>query len=234
MRKLLHLLDDFLGLFYPYLCLACQENAPPYGEDICTACRATMPETDFHLRKENPFTDRFWGRLPLEAGAAMYLFSKESRVQHLIHQLKYNGKGEIGEILGRQYGYSLKNSRLFAGVDLVVPVPLHPRKKRIRRYNQSALFAQGLSESMGVPLLENGLERLVHSESQTKKSRLKRFENVKEVFAVGKPARLTGKHILLVDDVLTTGSTLEACSQKILELPGTKVSLATIAITTHA
>lgn len=230
MRNLLRPFEDLLHLFYPHLCLACGQNAPPYREDICTPCKATLPETHFHLEKENPFTDRFWGRVEIQSGAALYHFAKSSRVQQLLHNLKYNGKKQVGITLGRRYGHSLKRSKHFMDVEVIVPVPLHPRKEYMRGFNQSEMIAIGLSEAMNIPYLKNGLVRLKHSESQTKKSRLGRLENMEGVFAAGKPKRLKGRHILLVDDVLTTGSTLEACAIELLKVPGTKVSMATLAI----
>lgn len=233
MRNLLRPLEDLLSLVYPHLCLACQYNAPPYGEHLCTSCRATLPEANFHESKENPFTERFWGRVRLETGAALYLFTKESRVQNLLHQLKYNGKKEIGLILGRQFGASLKRSPFFSGIEAIVPVPLHPKKLLIRGYNQSEYFANGLSESMNVPVLKNGLRRVVHAESQTKKSREERLNNIKDAFVVNTPKALEGKQVLLVDDVLTTGATLETCANEILKLQGTSVSMATIAMAMH-
>jgi ComF family protein len=213
--------------------MACERNAPPYGEHLCAACRATLPESNFHTRKDNPFTEKFWGRINLHAGTAMYLFTKESRVQNLIHNLKYKGKQEVGTVLGRKLGTLLRQAPLFADVDVIVPVPLHIRKLRIRGYNQSKVFADGIAETFGRPCLSNGMKRVVHSASQTKQSREARLYNVGEVFEVNKPKSLEGKHILLVDDVLTTGATLEVCASKLLELPGTRVSMATIAIAMH-
>ncbi len=233
MRKLIRYFDDFLCLFFPHLCLACEKNAPSYGEYICASCNATLPLANFHFDKNNPCTERLWGRVDVHSAAALYLFTKGSRVQKLIHHLKYDGKKEIGFLLGRQFGFQLKRSPLFSEVDLIVPVPLHPRKQRIRGYNQSEMFANGLSESMGVPHMKNGLKRIIHSESQTKKSREDRVVKMKEVFNVNQPGMLKGKHILLVDDVMTTGATLEVCASQLLSLPGTKVSIATIAIAVH-
>lgn len=233
MRKLLQPFEDFLCLFFPHLCLACERNSPPYGEHICTACSATLPEANFHLRKENPFTEKFWGRVNVHAGTAMYLFTKESRVQNLVHHLKYRGKAEVGTILGRKQGTLLRQSPLFADVDVIVPVPLHVRKARIRGYNQSEVFGNGISETFGRPCLGHAMKRVVHSESQTKQSRESRLHSVGEVFEVAKPKLLEGKHVLLVDDVLTTGATLEVCASKLLAVPGTKVSMATIAMAMH-
>lgn len=233
MRNLLQPLEDLLHLFYPHLCLACGKNAPSYQEDICVPCKATLPETDFHLTKENEFTNRFWGRFELHTGAALYHFAKSSRVQSLMHNFKYKGKKQIGVSIGRRYGHSLKRSPHFMEVEAIVPVPLHPRKKYRRGFNQSEMFGMGLSESMGIPCFGNGLVRLVDSESQTRKSRVERLANLEGVFSLGKAKFLQGKHILLVDDVLTTGATLEACAVELLKLPGTKVSLATMAIAVY-
>lgn len=233
MRNLLRPFEDFLCLFFPHLCLACDYNSPPYGEHICTSCRATLPEANYHFRKDNPFTEKFWGRIPIHAGAPMYLFTKESRVQNLIHHLKYKGRAEVGTILGNKMGMMLRQSPHFADVDIIVPVPLHVRKLRIRGYNQSEVFGNGIADTFGRPCLGNGMRRIIHSASQTRQSRESRLHNVGEVFEVNKPKVLEGKHILLVDDVLTTGATLEVCARKLLEVPGTMVSMATLAIAMH-
>jgi ComF family protein len=161
------------------------------------------------------------------------LFTKESRVQNLVHNLKYKGKQEVGTVLGRKMGTLLRQSPLFADVDVIVPVPLHIKKERIRGYNQSEVFGNGIAETFGRPCMGNGMKRTVHSASLTKQSRESRLKNVGEIFVVNKPKALEGKHILLVDDVLTTGATLEVCANKLLEVPGTRVSMATIAMAMH-
>lgn len=147
-----------------------------------------------------------------------------------IHHLKYKNKPEIGLMIGREFGQQLRESDLFKTVEGIVPVPLHPRKERLRGYNQSTMFAQGLSEAMNVPIIGKVLVRRAFTETQTKKKRMERFQNVGEVFAVEKPQNIEGKHLLLVDDVLTTGATLELCGQAILDVKGTRLSCATIAI----
>lgn len=223
-------LNHLTALLYPNLCLACSENLPTRHEIICLSCQLHLPKTNFHLQKENPFMDRFWGKIALESGASLYHFVKGGRVQELLHQLKYEGKRKIGLQLGEWYGRQLLESPLFNTVDFIVPVPLHPRKERLRGYNQSDLFAQGLSETMQKPWLKDGLLRNTFTESQTQKSRAERVENVKTVFEVGNAKKIAGKHILLVDDVMTTGATLEVCGSKILDVSGTKLSMVTIAM----
>jgi ComF family protein len=229
MKTMKAFFEALLGLFYPSLCLACSTNLPSGNESLCLSCRYSLPLSSHHLDPENEFVQRFWGRIPLEAGAAMFYFSKGSKVQHMIHQLKYEGKKQIGYRLGEWYGRELSASPSFKQVDFIVPVPLHRKKEKKRGYNQSALFAAGLSSSMGVPWLERGLERVAFTETQTKKSREQRFGNVEQAFRVPHPAQLEGKHILLVDDVITTGATLEACGRCILDVPDTRLLLATIA-----
>jgi len=221
---------DFLSLFFPNLCLACRQKQAGKENILCLSCQHQLPFTDFHKMPENEFTDRFWGRIALEKGAALFYFTKDSKVQNLIHLLKYGDRPNVGIQLGRLYGSILKTDASLEAIDLIVPVPLHPRKQRSRGYNQSTQFAIGLSESMQIPYLEHALVRTVQTSTQTRKSRLERFENVLLAFQVKEATAISGKHILLVDDVLTTGATLEACAIKLLEVPEVKVSMATIAI----
>ena len=229
MNLLENLLGGFVSLFYPQLCLSCGKNITPDQDAICISCQVKLPKTGFHLEKENLFTDRFWGRINIESGTSFYHFAKSGRVQHLIHNLKYKGKSEVGIKLGNLYGKVLKKSPLYETVDIIIPVPLHPKKELKRGYNQSDMFAKGLAEAMELEWNKNVLIRTKMTETQTKKSRLERLENVHDVFKVSNADILKNKHILIVDDVLTTGATLEACATKILEIPNTKVSLATIA-----
>lgn len=223
-------LHDFFNLLYPKLCLACGNNLPPNNELLCLSCEFQLPKTKQHEQKENAFTEVFWGRVPLETGAAQYYFSKSGRVQRLIHQLKYDHKPEIGHQLGVLFGRQLREQSHFQDIDAIVPVPLHPRKQHQRGYNQAAAFGAGLAEGMELPQYPYALERPEYAESQTRKSRQERLENAQTAFRVKKPELLQGKHILLVDDVLTTGATLEACATQILALPDTRLSMATIAM----
>lgn len=225
------MLNDFLSLVFPKVCYACGKSLFKTEECICTHCLYHLPQTQFHLYPDNPVIKLFWGRVDIHAASSMYLFTKGSKVQHLIHHLKYRGRKEIGTSLGKYYGRELKKSPLFSTAELVVPVPLHRKKLKKRGYNQSELFARGIADSMKAASPANALVRTKASETQTRKSRFTRWKNVEEVFRVTEPEILKGKHILLVDDVVTTGSTLEACAAKILEIPGTQVSVATIATT---
>ncbi len=221
-------LQHCFSLFYPRLCLVCGTKAPPKKEIMCLSCQHKLPQTLFHLEKENPLAERFWGRLPLTAATALYHFSKGGRTQQLIHQLKYNNKPIVGKQLGQYYGKQLMSHPVFSTVDCIVPVPLHPRKQHRRGYNQSAEFAAGLSHSMGIPALHKVLKRDTFTDTQTHKSRQERMDNVFTAFALDQPAPVKGKHILLVDDVVTTGATLEACGAQLLRVEGVQLSLATI------
>ncbi len=183
-----------------------------------------------HLLRENEFTQRLWGRLPLLSGAAFFYFTRKSPVQRALHLLKYHNKPEVGLKIGREFGRKLLESATFQSIDAIVPVPLHISKQRTRGYNQSAMFAQGIAEALEIPVLEQALLRRQFTDSQTRKKRLERYDNVGGVFAVTQPAALEGKHLLLVDDVLTTGATLEVCGNALLSVPSTRLSSVTIAI----
>jgi len=223
------LIDDLFGLFFPNLCLGCGQPLIKGEEVICSICHFHLPKTYFHNDPENPLNRVFWGRVNLEAVTAYLYFQKGSTVQHLLHQLKYKGRPEIGHRIGKWYGLELRQADIFRDVDLIIPVPLHPRKHRTRGYNQSQMFAEGLAAVMTAELETRCLYRKVDSKTQTRKSRYNRWENVESIFAVNHPERIKDCHILLVDDVITTGATLEACARALLEVPGVKASVATIA-----
>ncbi len=221
------LLDNFISLFYPQLCPACNKDLAPGEEMLCLDCEFRLPKTEHHLELENAMSEKFWGRVSISYAAGMYHFVKGGRVQALIHHLKYKGKTDVGIWLGEKYGRWLMESRFFREVDYIIPVPLHPKKEFQRGYNQSDVFAKGLSASMNIPWRKDILKRSIYTETQTKKTREERFDNVSQAFVLGEnpPAN---KHFLLVDDVMTTGATLEACAHHLLKIPGAKVSLAVI------
>ena len=229
MHRVQSWLDDLLWLVYPELCAACGKPLKTGEQCLCTGCRFHLPKTNFHLETENPIVKQFWGKVKVEAAASCFLFTKGEKVQNLIHELKYKKRQDVGIFLGELYGYDLKRSPVFSSVQSILPVPLHPSKLRKRGYNQSACFAEGLSKSLEVSLDTKSLIRSTATQTQTRKHRYERFENVENVFSVAEPEQVIGKHVLLVDDVITTGSTLVSCAEALLAQPGTKVSIATIA-----
>lgn len=217
-------------LFYPHLCVACEGVLANPKQFVCLTCRSEWPLTDMHRFRENTFTERFWGRVPLQFGSAMFHFVKGGQIQSLIHALKYRSQPQVGTGLGREYGRILSDSYEDAKPDLIIPVPLHPKKKHKRGYNQAARFGEGLAHSLQIPMVERFLVRSVYQTSQTQKGRLERFQNVLAAFQARHLQQLKGKHILLVDDVLTTGATLEACAIQLQGATDAKISMATIAI----
>jgi ComF family protein len=230
---MLALLDDFVSLFYPRICYACGNALFSNEEMLCSYCRFHLPKTNFHQQAENPLSKVFWGRVKLENVSAYFYFSKGGKVQHLMHQFKYRGRHEIGVYFGKLYGTDLKQADSFRDVEMVIPVPLHPKKLRKRGYNQSEKFGAGLAQSMEIALESKILIRTYASETQTRKSRFSRWENVKEIFTVKEPEKIANKHVLLVDDVITTGATMEACANHLLEVEGTRVNVASLACTMH-
>jgi ComF family protein len=223
------MLKDFFSLIYPHVCAACGRSLYKNEYSICTFCYFQLPRTNFHRDNDNPIAKIFWGRINIHSAASYYNFGKGGKVQQLIHQLKYKGRKEVGVSIGKLYGNDLRKAPNFCTVDSIIPVPLHPGKQRKRGYNQSECFAEGLSQSMKVTTDFKSLRREAAGSSQTKKSRFSRWENVETAFQVKEPEAIYGKHVLLVDDVVTTGATLEACAASLLEVPGVRVSIATIA-----
>jgi ComF family protein len=222
-------LADFVSLLFPELCAACRESLVANEHLICTACRYNLPFTNFHLQPDNIVARQFWGKIPLESAYALYYFTKGGKIQNLMHQFKYKGVKQIGNLLGNIAGDQLIKNEVFKSVDLIIPVPLHKKRMKERGYNQSACFAEGLAQKLNAAVEDNNLVRAISTETQTHKSRFARFENMQEVFTVSYPEKLINKHVLLVDDVITTGSTLEACSLQLLKVEGLKLSIATIA-----
>jgi ComF family protein len=222
-------LADFVNLLFPRLCQACTANLLGTEDLICTHCLYNLPHTNFHLEPDNVVARQFWGKIELRYAYALLYFEKGGKVQHLMHQFKYKGMQKIGNKLGQIAGLQLIQISKLQAVDYIIPVPLHKSRLRERGYNQSANFAHGLAGKLAAQVEEDNLIRTVKTATQTHKTRFARFENMQQVFAVKQPERLQGKHILLVDDIITTGSTLEACAQELLKVPGLQLSIAAMA-----
>lgn len=222
--------NAFLELFYPRLCVVCGQKLISGENSVCLKCLLHLPRSNFHNEPDNPMEQLFYGRVRIERAAAFFEFRKGSQYQQILHQLKYKGKKELGDLMGNLFGADLAGSDFIGEIDLICPVPLHPKKERKRGYNQSFHLAKGLSGVLNIPVDAQTLRRKIHTATQTKRSRYERWENVEGIFEVTNPALFEGKHLLLVDDVVTTGSTLEACVQSILSCCSAKVSLAALAI----
>lgn len=224
-------MNDFFSLIYPRICTCCG-NSLWKGEDVvCTLCEYHLPKTWYHLEHDNPVSRIFWGRAPVESAASYLHFNKGNMVQLLIHHLKYKERRDVGVWLGSNYGAFLKSSPLFRSAEAIIPVPLHRKRQLSRGFNQSEQFGIGLASAMKIPLEPAALFRTGLSETQTRKTRYKRWENVSGIFEVRDPVKLSGKHLLLVDDVITTGATLEACVHAFSSVPDVRISVATIAAT---
>jgi ComF family protein len=220
---------DFFHLFYPNICAACGERLITQEKVICTRCLVDLPRTNFQYDHDNPVSQLFWGRVNVQNATALFRFQKGSRFQDLLHLLKYKGRQDVGEELGRQLGFELKKSELFNKVNVVIPVPLHPKREKKRGYNQAECIAKGVAESMGIEIQARNMIRTVETQTQTKKSRIERWKNVDSIFTIKQPEKLNNRHILLVDDVVTTGATLEACAQELLKNHRTIVNIAALA-----
>ncbi len=222
-------LSDFVNLFFPNVCNACGNVLSKDEQVICLLCNYKLPKTNFHKYEENPVSRIFWGRVNIHAATSFLFFNKGGNVQKLIHQLKYKGNKAVGEHLGELFGNSLMNSELFGDIDAIVPVPLHKKKLKTRGFNQSDIIATGIGRSMKIPVLFNVLTRTKHTGTQTNKARYNRWKNVDGKFMLINTEKLNGKHLLLIDDVLTTGATLEACAQTLMLIKRVKISMATVA-----
>jgi ComF family protein len=220
--------QHFIDLFYPRLCLACSRNLYAHEHDICWPCLYRLPRTHFHRMADNPLERLFWGRMDVKAVTSLLYFTKSGMTQQLLHKLKYKGMRQVGHKLGRLLGDEMRHSDRFADLHAILPVPLHPEKEKKRGYNQSLVIAEGLAEALQLPALPKALVRPHFTETQTRKGRLERWENVESAFLCTNPATLAGKNVLLVDDVLTTGATLEACG-RLLQQAGAQVWMATLA-----
>ena len=218
-----HRLLDFIS---PRSCMVCGSRLSPSEEILCARCNFHLPRTDFHLAPtDNPMARLFWHQIPIERATALFYYEPHAESARLIYNLKYNDHPEIGEVMGRLFATELKKSDFFDGIDYLIPVPLAKKRLRQRGYNQSTEIAKGVSAISGIPVLDNVIRRNVFEGSQTNKGRWERNENVANVFALTDSSAISNCHLLLIDDVVTTGATVIACAQQLATAPNVKVSV---------
>lgn len=223
------LINDFLSLIYPRHCEACSHILFGHEVFICNYCKLNLPKSNYHISGNNELCKIFYGRVPVINAGSYYLYEKSGKIQRLLHAIKYDNQKELGEYLGIQYGLELLKHASFQEIDLIVPVPLHKNKLKARGFNQSEWFAKGLSKSLGKKINTDTFERIVDTATQTKKKKYQRWENVEGIFKLKDEKTFSNKHLLLVDDVITTGATIEASWLALKHVEGIKISLASIA-----
>jgi ComF family protein len=224
------MIQSLINLFFPRVCCGCDSILLSDEIVLCTLCRHEIPLTNFHNNPNNEAITKFYGKVPIEFASALFFFQKKGIVQQLIHRLKYKGHEDIGEMIGNWYAAELKTLPQIAEIDYIIPVPLHPKRLRQRGYNQVTTFGKALSEDLKIVYDDTFLVRKVYSKTQTKKSLLKRSELNTDIFDVTFDESRIGKHFLLIDDVITTGSTLEMCTRALLKIPDAKVSIVCMAM----
>lgn len=221
--------EDFISIFYPNNCWACSRIIYQPQEGICLDCSASLPFTNFENHQENPMVKIFWGRVKCKYATALFYFNNKTRVQTIMHLLKYKNKPQVGEFFGKLLGERIVKSLHFDSIDYVIPVPLHPSKKKKRGYNQAEAIAKGIATESGMELSVDVLIRNKNTSTQTKKTREERVQNMHQVFDVVDHEKFVNRKVLLVDDVITTGSTLESCILELQKVNGITVYVATLA-----
>ena len=228
---MLNLLRPLFDLFFPAGCLACGEMLQPGEKMICTRCRHELPVTGLHYTTQKPIHELLYGRVEIELATALFYFDKKSKVQQLIHNLKYRDHERISGFLGKWLGFELATIKAYQDIDCVIPVPLHKSRLRERGYNQVTGFGEAIAKKLGVPFVTETLFRNKKTKAQVFKSRISRSKEVLDSFDVKNLRSLRGRHILLVDDLITTGGTMEGCALALLKIPDIKISIATMAMT---
>lgn len=226
------LFTGILDLIFPVVCVNCGNELVTHETIICTFCAVKLPVTNFHNDPVNDMTKALWGRVNIDFASAFLYFKKAGIAQKLLHQLKYKGRKDVGINMGNRFANHLKENSFISSVDYLIPIPLHKSKAKARGFNQSELICQGMSEVLSTPILKN-ISRISFTDTQTRKRRFDRWLNVSEKFVLNEPEILEGKRVLLVDDVFTTGATIEACCQSLKNVNGISIGVATLAIATN-
>ena len=222
--------NALLNLFFPKVCFACNNHLNDNENDICISCRHSLPVTNFHFNNDDTVLKTFYGRVKVENATALLRFEKKGIVQNLIHSLKYRGNENIGVLLGNWLGGELSTIEAYKNIDLVIPVPLHQKKLKKRGYNQVAKFGKQIAEALHAEYKDDILLKVTNTESQTLKTRLFRWNDNQELFTLRNAKSIENKHILLVDDLITTGATIEACITVLKQVPSVKISVGSMAI----
>lgn len=230
MKNFKRSLNDFVGLFFPAYCSACDCSLLNGEESICLRCQMKLPRTAIHDERGNQVEKIFWGRVDVQLATAFLKMPHGGMAHHLIHELKYRNNQQVGIRLGKLFGHELKRSDSMSDFDVILPVPLHPKRLYFRGYNQCDCIAAGLESTLGVPVDYEILKRIKYNDSQTRMGRYARWKNVETIFNLTDPTLLEGKSVLLVDDVITTGATIEACAQLLNGVSGLKLAVAALAI----
>mgnify|MGYP002856817598 CR=1 FL=1 len=222
--------NPLLELIFPRYCATCGKRLYENEQAICTSCMQKMPRTMYHNWEDNPMVKQFWGKFPVGRATAWFFYTHDSPYAHMIHQFKYHGRKKLAFELGKMMASEISPSGFFEGIDCIVHVPLHKEKERLRGYNQSEWIAHGIAEATGIRVITHAVERSTYTLTQTKKSARERFDNTKGVFKAADCHQLTGKHVLMVDDVMTTSATITACADALREVRDIRFSFLALAI----
>ena len=222
---------DVVQLLYPRLCSGCGNDLPQKEQLLCISCLHQLPLTNFYLHEGNRVEKIFWGRIPVVTASAYLYFTKHSVLQRLLHQFKYKGNKAIGEYFGRRMGETFIQCNRYKDIEALIPLPLYYKKERKRGYNQAEIICRGIKDITGLPVMNHVVKRIVHTETQTRQNREQRWKNIEEKFQLTDQVSLVDKHVLLIDDVITTGATLESCGMELLKIPGLRLSMASLAYT---
>ena len=225
--------NPLMGLFFPSYCITCGRRLYDNEQVICESCLKKVPRTMYHTWEDNPMIKQFWGKFPTRKATAWFFYTHGSPYAHMIHLFKYHGRKKIAYKLGQLMSFEIKPSGFFKDIDCIVPIPLHKEKERPRGYNQSEWLARGIADATGLMVVTNAVERTSPTMTQTRKTTRERFDNMKDVFKLKDDSALVNKHILLVDDVMTTSATLTACADALREVKGIEFSILTLALSSQ-